>query len=61
MKKSTIRKNKSKTSLNTKNQIIKYGLNILYYIFGAKFSRNDRSIDFNTKKTNYFQYFQKII
>ena len=51
-------KTNQKTTLNTKNQIIKYGLNILYYIFGAKFSRNDRITDFNTKN-NLFSILSK--
>ena len=54
-------KTNQKTTLNTKNQIIKYGLSILYYIFGAKFSRNDVITDFNTKNSFKKSYKIKII
>ena len=58
-KKSTIQKIKSKTTLNTKNQIIKSGLSVLFYIFGYDFLKNNRLNSLNTKNQIIFNSFKK--
>ena len=59
IKKSIIRKIKSKSTLKIKNRIIKYGLYVLQAIFGAIFSKNSRSTTLNTKNQIIFDSFKK--